>query len=149
MVNPALVDPATIRATAAEAWVRGYPILQNYRTMYAQAVDDADPKYVGGFGVFRHYSQPFTPANTDVVTPNNDTPYSWAWLDLRAEPWVLSVPAEERYYVLPLHELDTVYAGFVGARATGPEPGDHLVAGPGWQGRCRRASGASSAPRPG
>ncbi|WP_406199963.1 DUF1254 domain-containing protein [Kitasatospora sp. NBC_01560] len=134
MVNPALVDPATIRATAAEAWVRGYPILQNYRTMYAQAVDDADPKYVGGFGVFRHYSQPFTPANTDVVTPNNDTPYSWAWLDLRAEPWVLSVPAEERYYVLPLHELDTVYAGFVGARATGPEPGDHLVAGPGWQG---------------
>ncbi|MEU6237901.1 DUF1254 domain-containing protein [Kitasatospora sp. NPDC047058] len=135
MVNPALVDPATIRATAAEAWVRGYPILQNYRTMYAQAVDDADPRYVGGFGVFRHYPQPFTPANTDVVTPNNDTPYSWAWLDLRTEPWVVSVPAAgDRYYVLPLHELDTVYAGFIGTRATGGEAGDYLVAGPGWQG---------------
>ncbi|WP_405365756.1 DUF1254 domain-containing protein [Kitasatospora sp. NBC_00039] len=134
MVNPALVDPATIRATAAEAWVRGYPILQNYRTMYAQAVDDADPRYVGGFGVFRHYPQPFTPADTDVVTPDNDTPYSWAWLDLRAEPWVISVPAEDRYYVLPLHELDTVFAGFVGARATGQEAGDYLVAGPGWRG---------------
>ncbi|MGW3040716.1 DUF1254 domain-containing protein [Kitasatospora sp. NPDC001159] len=134
MVNPALVDPATIRATAAEAWIRGYPILQNYRTLYAQALDEADPRYVGGFGVFRHYPQPFTPANTDVVTPDNDTLRSWAWLDLRAEPWVVSVPAEERYYVLPVHELDTVYAGFVGARTTGREAGDYLVAGPDWQG---------------
>ncbi|WP_327678258.1 DUF1254 domain-containing protein [Kitasatospora sp. NBC_00458] len=134
MVNPALVDPATIRATAAEAWVRGYPILQNYRTMYVQAVDDADPRYVGGFGVFRHHRRPFTPADTDVVTPNNDTPYSWAWLDLRAEPWVVSVPAVDRYYVLPLHELDTVYAGFIGSRTTGQEPGDYLVAGPDWKG---------------
>ena len=134
MGNPALVDPATIRPTAAEGWIWGYALLENYRTMYPQAVDDADPRYVGGFGVFRHYPQPSTPANTDVVTPNNDTPYSWAWLDLRAEPWVVSVPAEERYYVIPLHELDTVYAGFVGARTTGHEAGDYLVAGPGWQG---------------
>jgi hypothetical protein len=42
--------------------------------------------YFGGFGRFRHYSRLFTPADTDIVTPNNDTPYSWAWLDLRAEP---------------------------------------------------------------
>ncbi|MFD7592136.1 DUF1254 domain-containing protein [Kitasatospora sp. NPDC059812] len=134
MANPALVDPATIRATAAEAWIRAYPILQNYRTLYAQALDDADPGYVGGFGVFRHRSQPFTPADTDVASPDNDTPHSWAWLDLRAEPWVVSVPAADRYYVLPLHELDTVYAGFVGARSTGQEAGDYLVAGPDWQG---------------
>mgnify|MGYP006315630785 CR=1 FL=1 len=34
------------------------------------------------------------------MTPSNDTPYSWAWLDLRAEPSVLSVPAiPTRYYV--------------------------------------------------
>ncbi|MFE7188837.1 DUF1254 domain-containing protein [Kitasatospora sp. NPDC057541] len=134
MVNPALVDPDTIRATAAEAWVRGYPILQNYRTLYTQALDDADPRHVGGFGVFRHYPRPATPADTDVITPNNDTPYSWAWLDLRTEPWVLSVPATDRYYVLPVHELDTAYAGFVGSRTTGQEAGDHLVAGPDWHG---------------
>ncbi|MFF1906289.1 DUF1254 domain-containing protein [Kitasatospora sp. NPDC058218] len=134
MGNPALVDPTTVRATAAEAWIWGFPLLENYRTLYPHAVDDADPRHVGGFGVFRHYPQPFTPANTDVVTPNNDTPYSWAWLDLRAEPWVVSVPAEDRYYVLPLHELDTPYAGFIGARTTGQEPGDYLVAGPGWRG---------------
>ncbi|MHA6760690.1 DUF1254 domain-containing protein [Streptacidiphilus sp. PAMC 29251] len=128
------MDARRARQTAAEGWVYGYALLENYRTMYAQAIDSDDPRYVGGFGVFRHYAQPFTPANTDVVTPNNDTPYSWAWLDLRSEPWVLSVPAEDRYYVVPIHELDTVYLGFVGARSTGREAGHYLVAGPHWDG---------------
>ncbi|MFJ2864911.1 DUF1254 domain-containing protein [Kitasatospora sp. NPDC087314] len=146
MANPALVDPATIRATTAEAWIRGYPILQNYRTLYAQALDDADPGYVGGFGVFRHHPPPPSPAAAGTPTPTpgtptpgmataeSDTAYSRAWLDLRTEPWVLSVPAMDRPYVLPLHELDTVYAGFVGTRTTGREAGDHLVAGPDWRG---------------
>ncbi|MEV4557255.1 DUF1254 domain-containing protein [Kitasatospora sp. NPDC049285] len=131
MGNPAIVDPATVRQTAADAWVWGYPLLENYRTIYPQAIDDADPRYVGGFGTFRHYPHPFTPDNTDVVTPNNDTPYSWAWLDLRAEPWVLEVPATERYHVLPVHDLDTAYVGFVGSRTTGNGAGRFLIAGPG------------------
>ncbi|RKE19775.1 DUF1254 domain-containing protein [Streptomyces sp. TLI_171] len=131
MGNPASADPAAVRRTAAEAWIWGYPLLENYRTIYPQAIDEADPRYVGGFGVFRHCPQPSTPANTDVVTPNNDTPYSWAWLDLRAEPWVLEVPATERYHVLPVHDLDTVYAGFVGSRTTGDGAGRYLIAGPG------------------
>ncbi|MEU3460722.1 DUF1254 domain-containing protein [Streptomyces sp. NPDC006733] len=127
-------SPQDARTIAAEAWVWGYPLLENYRTMYPQAVDLDDPRSVGGFGRFRHYSQPFTPANTDVVTPNNDTPYSWGWLDLRAEPWVVSVPAVDRYYVLPFHDLDTSYVGYIGARTTGQEAGHYLVAGPDFDG---------------
>lgn len=123
-----------VRATAAEGWVYGHPMLENYRTLYAQAVDADDHRYAGGFGVFRHYPQPSRPENTDVVTPNNDTPYSWCWLDLRAEPWVVSVPVMGRYYVLPFHDLDTTYVGFVGARTTGQEAGDYLIAGPDWGG---------------
>ncbi|WP_369145493.1 DUF1254 domain-containing protein [Streptomyces sp. R44] len=128
------LTPEEARRTAADAWIWGCPVLDNYRTMYAQAIDAHDPRYVGGFGRFRHYSEPFTPADTDVATPNNDTPYSVAWLDLRAEPYVISVPALDRYYVLPLHDLDTAYVGYIGARATGPAAGDHLVVGPGWNG---------------
>lgn len=164
MGNPVLVDPATIRATAAEAWIWGYPILVNYRTLHAQALDDADPGYVGGFGVFRHYPQPAaatrsaaatatvpttptapsvpaapgSPASAlpgdDDADPDPDTARSVAWLDLRAEPWVLSVPAGDRYYVLPVHDLDTAHVGSVGTLATGTEAGDHLLAGPDWRG---------------
>ncbi|MER5205056.1 DUF1254 domain-containing protein [Streptomyces sp. NPDC002825] len=128
------LTPEEARRTAADAWIWGYPLLDNYRTMYRQAIDPEAAGYVGGFGRFRHYAKLLTPADTDVVTPNNDTPYSVAWLDLRAEPFVLSVPAVDRYYVLPFHDLDTAYAGFVGARTTGPAAGDHLIAGPGWNG---------------
>lgn len=79
-------DPAVFQDTIRQAWVYAYPMLMHYQTMQKQALDAASPEYVGGFGVFRHYSQLFTPKNRDIVTPNNDTPYSWAWLDLRAEP---------------------------------------------------------------
>lgn len=131
MGNPALVDPATVRRTAAEGWIWGFSLLENYRTMYPQAIDEADPRHVGGFGVFRHYPHPFTPADTDVVAPDNDTSRSWAWLDLRTEPWVIEVPATDRYYVLTLHDLDTPYVGFVGSRTTGQDAGRYLVTGPG------------------
>ncbi|QOC27471.1 DUF1254 domain-containing protein [Microbacterium hominis] len=107
-------------------------MVENYRTLYAQAVDTDDPRFVGGFGQYRHYSEPFTPANTDIVTPNNDTPYSWGWFDLRDEPWVITVPAIDRFYILPFHDLYTVYAGFISAATTGTGPGRYLLAGPSW-----------------
>lgn len=124
--------PEQARRIAAEGWIWGYPLVENYGTLYAQAVDEDDPRYVGGFGVFRHYPESFTPADTETVAPNNDTRYSWAWLDLRAEPWVVSVPDADRYYVLPFHDLDTSCLGSVGTRSTGQRAGDHLIAGPAW-----------------
>jgi hypothetical protein len=122
------------RRAARDGYVFGYAMVENYRTMYAQAVDETDHRYVGGFGTYRHYPQPATPENTDIVTPNNDTPYSWAWLDLRAEPWVVTVPAMDRYFILPFHDLYTVYAGYVGAATTGSDGGSYLLAGPRWDG---------------
>lgn len=132
--GPGTATTDQVRSAAAEAFTFGYAMVENYRTLHAQAVDAADPRYVGGFGVYRHYSEPFTPDNTDIVTPNNDTPYSWLWLDLRAEPWVVTVPAIDRYYIVPVHDLYTVYAGYVGSRTTGSGPGSYLVAGPRWDG---------------
>ena len=126
---PAADDP---RAIAKEAWIYAYPGLMNYQTLVTQTQDPKNPAHVG-FGKFRHYSQFFTPANRDIVTPNNDTPYSWAWLDLRAEPWVLTVPAApaDRYYVHQWMDLFTQIFGYVGVRATGRESGSYLIAGPG------------------
>ena len=123
-----------VRAIAKAAYEFGYAVVENYRTMHAQAIDANDPRYTGGFGKYRHYAEPARPENTDIVTPNNDTPYSWLWLDLRAEPYVVSVPAIDRYYILPFHDLYTVYAGFVGAVTTGADAGNYLLAGPAWSG---------------
>jgi hypothetical protein len=124
------------RAIVRDAWVYAYPTIMNYATLAKQALDPSNPGDVGGFGKFRHYAQFFTPANKDIVTPNNDTPYSWAWLDLRAEPWVLTVPAAQsgRYYVHQWMDLFTQIFGYVGVRATGEGPGNYLIAGPKWSG---------------
>jgi hypothetical protein len=58
------------------------------------------------------------------------------WLDLRAEPMVISVPAVDpkRYYSVQLCDGNTYNYGYIGSRSTGNEPGDFMVAGPHWSG---------------
>jgi hypothetical protein len=127
------VPPAEARAIAADAYLYAYPMLYNYKTLFQQTADPSFPGYIGGFNRWRHYSRGFTPADKDIVTPSNDTPYSWAWLDLRAEPMVVSVPASpDRYYVLQWFDLYTHNFAYIGSRATGTEAGDYLFVGPGW-----------------
>ena len=74
--------------------------------------------------------------DTAIITPNSDTPYSMLWLDLRAEPMVISVPAveKERYYSVQLIDGNTYNFGYIGSRATGNESDDYLVVGPDWKG---------------
>jgi hypothetical protein len=129
--------PAEAKAIAEEAWLYAYAPLQGYQTFWNQTQNKAFPGYVGGFNRFRHYSRSATPADTDIVTPNNDTPYSWAWLDLRAEPIVLKLPAvpAPRYYVNQWFDLYTHNFAYTGVRATGRGAGTYLFAGPQWQGR--------------
>ena len=85
---------ASNASSAKDAYVFTYPPVMNYRTMYMQAI-----KGDGRFGKWLHLGLS-SPADTDIVTPNNDTPYSYAWVDLRAEPWVLTMPKIEpkRFY---------------------------------------------------
>ncbi len=134
-MDPA-ATPEDARSIVAEAYIYAYPMIDNYRTMVKQAIDQEAPEYIGGFNVIKNYSEPFTPENHDVVTPNNDTPYSWARLDLRAEPFVISVPAvsHDRYYVLQWIDLYTFIVGYIGVRTTGFEAGSYLIAGPSWDG---------------
>ena len=139
MTGRTVADEPTLaeaRAIAKEAYIYAFAMTENYHTIYKQAVDVKSPEYIGGFNKYRHYSQPFTPKNHDIVTPNNDTPYSWAWLDLRAEPIVLSVPEvpKDRYYVTQWVDLFTFNFAYVGSRATGNGAGNYLLAGPLWKG---------------
>ena len=128
--------PAEAQAIAEEAWLYAYAPLQGYQTFWNQTQNKAFPGYVGGFNRFRHYSRPASPADTDIVTPNNDTPYSWAWLDLRAEPMVLKLPAvpAPRYAVNQWFDLYTHNFAYTGVRTTGRNGGTYLFAGPRWQG---------------
>jgi hypothetical protein len=67
-----------------------------------------------------------------VTTPNHDTLYSSAVIDLSQGPVTLRVPAfGARYYSLAFMDAYTNNFAYIGTRATGGEGGDFLILGPG------------------
>ena len=67
--------------------------------------------------------------------PNNDTLYSRAWVYLKDEPVILSVPAiTDRYHSVEMADFMDDNFAYVGRRATGDEAGNFAIVGPGWKG---------------
>src|SRR5205823_2114629 len=95
---------AETKAIAEEGFIYGLPIVMNYAVMYEYAVDKNSGQFKAPFNQIFNEARVFTYQDTAIVTPNSDTPYSFLWMDLRAEPMVLSVPAVEasRYYAVQL-----------------------------------------------
>lgn len=84
---------------------------------------------------FFHSSVLSNPSIQSGGSPNCDTLYSTAWLDLSKEPLVLQVPEiADRFYNIEMACVDSDNFAYVGTRATGTEAGNYLIAGPGWAG---------------
>lgn len=124
------IDPQSARGLAKVAYIFTYPLVMNYRTMFMQAIDGEK-----AMGKWLHLGLS-SPADTDIVTPNNDTPYSYAWVDLRTEPWVLTMPMieKERFYTSQWDD----YWGYVldnpGSVNDGNDGVSVLLASPSWKG---------------
>ena len=108
----------------------------NYAVMYDFIIDKTSNQHKAPFNILKNESNVFTYKDTAVVTPNSDTPCSFVWMDLRAEPMIVSVPAidRKRYYSVQLCDGNTYNFGYVGTRATGTAAGDYMVVGPEWKG---------------
>jgi hypothetical protein len=135
----ALVDQAIAQdgqATAEEAFIYGFPLVMNYEVFYQYFVDRASSQYKAPVNRLYNTARVYTPADTAVVTPNSDTPYSFVEMDLRAEPFVICVPAIEksRYFSVQLIDFYTFNYGYIGSRTTGNGGGCYLIAGPRWSG---------------
>ena len=130
---PSLLEAKDI---AEEGFIYGLPLVMNYAVMQEFAVDRNSGQFKAPFNEINSMHQVASPEDTAVITPNSDTPYSILWLDLRAEPMVVSVPAVEkdRYYSVQLIDGNTYNFGYIGSRATRTQPGDYLVVGPDWKG---------------
>ena len=113
--------PEEIRVIAKEAYIYGFPVVDNYRIQFAYFVDKANKEYRSPFNVLTSTARVYTPEDVAVQTPNSDTPYSMIGLDLRTEPIVLDVPdiEESRYYSIQLVDAYTFNFNYIGSRATG------------------------------
>lgn len=130
------LDPEAVRAIVKDAYVYGFPMVDNYRVLHAYFVDTENPQHKGPWNRLVNISRVFTPEDTAIQTPNSDTPYSMLGFDLRAEPLVITVPPieEGRYFSLQFIDAYTFNFDYVGSRATGNGGGFFLLAGPGWSG---------------
>jgi len=121
---------------AKEAYIYGFPLVLNYKTMYDYAVDKKSPDYKGDFNKLACVARVFTPEDKTIVTPNSDTPYCMTWVDMRAEPIVFTIPEieKERFYEVQLIDLYTHNTAYISTVATGNVPGKYLLTGPDWKG---------------
>ncbi|MBU6308499.1 MAG: DUF1254 domain-containing protein, partial [Planctomycetes bacterium] len=135
-LNGDQVTAAEVREIAREAYVYGFPMVDNLRIQYSYFVDQTSPEYKAPYNRLLNIPRVYTPDDKAVQTPNSDTPYSWVGFDLRAEPVVVTVPRieEGRYWSLQLIDLYTHNFDYLGSRATGNDGGRFLIAGPSWEG---------------
>lgn len=122
---------------ALVAYIYGYaPVAIEATERVQTAVPDANS--VPGeapINQFAYITTLATPDAKTVIRANADTIYTTAWLDLRWEPMVISLPSvPDRYYVMPLYDAYTNEFFSFGPRTTGSAAGDYLVAGPNWSG---------------
>jgi hypothetical protein len=121
-----------------DAYVYAYPLLL-MDVFMRQGTNYAEPTGIVTQAPYNQFShaRAFPPADFKfVVRPNVDTLYSSANLDLGPEPVVLSVPATDRFFELPLLSLWTDVFAVPGTRTTGRNTArEFLLVGPGWQGQ--------------
>ena len=122
---------------AKDAYVYAYPFMIEYVTV-RQAGNYSEPTGIVAQAPVNQFShaREFPPADFKaVVRPNADTLYSVANLDLGPEPLVLSIPATDRYFMMPMLSLWSDVFAVPGTRTTGRNTAhDFLVVGPQWRG---------------
>lgn len=122
-----------------QAYVFGFPYvyLPTLRWMWV-----THPGPAGGLSPsaplnhFHHVRNLADASYRDGGSPNNDTLYSVAWVDLGKEPVILSHPdMGDRYFTFELACVDSDNFAYVGNRTTGGKAGSFALVGPNWKGK--------------
>jgi len=115
--------PLDLEDAAAEAWIYGVMLIEN-----AQSRSSAAPAPPN---TLIHAYELTTVKTQWVTTPNNDTLYSRAWIDLNGGPVTLEMPASgERYVSYAFMDMYGTNFAILGARTTGREARKVTLVGP-------------------
>jgi len=131
-----MMTPNEARAIAKDAYIYGFPMVDNYRINFSYFVDPKSPEFKAPWNTIDSVARVFTPYDKAIQTPNSDTPYSMLGMDLRAEPLVLTIPPieKDRYFSVQLIDAYTHNFDYIGSRTTGNGGSNFMVAGPNWKG---------------
>ncbi len=128
---------STRSGKGVRAYVHGFPWLLAATLRYLWTNVPQDPVNVpyAPLNRFWHARALVDGSLPDALSPVNDVAYSAAWLDLRAEPVILSHrDMGERFFAFDIAGMDLARFASIGARITGPAAGAFAIRGPDWHG---------------
>jgi hypothetical protein len=115
----AIADSMQRVKTATEVFIYGYPLVYSLKETAGFAEGYSSLPVSAPWNEFG-YARELLGPETEFVSPNNDTLYVLAALDLRSGPLTLHVPdTADRYYVLQFVDTWTNNFAYLGRRATG------------------------------
>jgi hypothetical protein len=129
--SPSRAPDAAARADRAAMYALPLVIMDLTREQFfaGATAADATPDR------FLHIPVLANPSFRSVVRPNVDTLYSTAWLDLRADPVLLTVPPSSgRYFLVQCMDAWTNVFAAPGIRTLGDRGATYAIVGPDWRG---------------
>jgi hypothetical protein len=130
--NPASPD---VDAMAVEAYIYAYPLVTVELTRRRLTNVVAPLGTMAPMGQFARLRTYPNASYRDVTAPNADTLYTYAYLDLSKEPWVVSLPdLKGRFAVFSIFDGWTTVFADPGKRTTGTGAQTFAITGPGWKG---------------
>jgi hypothetical protein len=141
-------DPEEI---ALEAYIYLYPlVLMDVMRLQLTNCEQADVRgFSAPMNAFGH-ARAFPPLDfTTSRRPNFDMLLSSLWMDITAEPMILSVPdSGGRYYLIPAMDMWSDVFASIGWRTTGTQAGHYAYCRPDWQGELPEGVIRIDAPTP-
>jgi hypothetical protein len=121
-------------AIGVQTYISGFPMMDLYRTLWETSFD-ADRGHDRTLNEYFVFDRLITSEDDWVITPNNDTIYLRAFLDLRAEPIVLEIPPMgDRQYWVPVSDMRHDFDANLSWDTVGARGGAFALCPPGWQG---------------
>jgi len=128
-----LADTPEIQALR-RAFRFGFAPYEMLRTRQLQAARVAEAGFGTGVNALIPRVTLADATTREVTTPNNDTLYGSAWLDLREGPVFFTIPPLARYHSASLMSITSDVNALLGTRSVGAGGGRYAIVGPGWHG---------------